>query len=583
MLSSDPGAQCAPEGLARGDIVMATLRVTQDTDYRIVRLPLNITSIVFDAPLDADFDTTDVFFNASQFGGFSRISDSVQITGDFQIDDVRVFLSGSQNFSAAGWTFVRWHGGNGWGADHDVIHLFGSDGANTITGSSENDIIQGFGSADILNGGDGNDTFVYAGTDQLVAGEVVNGGSGTDTLLLSSGFNVNSIAFDFTIATLSSIEALEFFAGGTRSATFTDTQFEGTITTLRGAGAGGDDTVIINGTDSVVDVSALTFVNWNDASDSITINGTANQDLLIGSAHRDTLNGGGNNDLLLGGLGDDTLDGGAGNDVLTGAGGNDTMIGGPGDDNYTVQDVGDVVSENANEGTDTVNASITFSIAALANFENLTLMGSANINGTGNSGVNTITGNSGNNTLDGRGGNDTLDGGLGNDTLIGNGGIDTASYHSHDGGPPGGPATVIPLGLGGATGSYVRTALGSGQQQVIEKDLLSGIENVTGSNGHEIIIGNELDNVLDGRGDNDTIDGGLGNDIIIGGSGTDDSVSYASHDSLPFLSGELMLISLGVGGADGCYTRLVPINGVLQAVETDVLRGIEGVDGSTSF
>src|SRR5262249_603386 len=97
---------------------------------------------------------------------------SVQITGDVQIDDVRVFLSGSQNFSAAGWTFVRWHGVNGGGADHDVIHLFGSDGANTITGSSENDIIQGFGGADILNGGDGNDTFGYAGTDQVVAGEV---------------------------------------------------------------------------------------------------------------------------------------------------------------------------------------------------------------------------------------------------------------------------------------------------------------------------------------------------------------------------------------------------------------------------
>src|SRR5262245_14929283 len=103
MLSSDPGAQCAPEGLARGDIVMATLTVTQDTDYRIVRLPLNVTSIVFDTLPDANLITTDVFFNASQFGGFSRISDSVQITGDVQIDDVRVFLSGSQNFSAAGW------------------------------------------------------------------------------------------------------------------------------------------------------------------------------------------------------------------------------------------------------------------------------------------------------------------------------------------------------------------------------------------------------------------------------------------------------------------------------------------------
>ena len=50
--------------------------------------------------------------------------------------------------------------------------------------------------------------------------------------------------------------------------------------------------------------------------------------------------------------------------------------------------------------------------------ENLTLTGTAAINGTGNTLNNVLTGNSGNNVLDGGAGNDTMIGGLGNDTYV---------------------------------------------------------------------------------------------------------------------------------------------------------------------
>jgi hypothetical protein len=50
--------------------------------------------------------------------------------------------------------------------------------------------------------------------------------------------------------------------------------------------------------------------------------------------------------------------------------------------------------------------------------ENLRLIGTNNINGTGNAGNNNITGNSGNNQINGRAGIDTLTGGLGADTFI---------------------------------------------------------------------------------------------------------------------------------------------------------------------
>ncbi|WP_449179319.1 putative Ig domain-containing protein, partial [Acinetobacter baumannii] len=154
---------------------------------------------------------------------------------------------------------------------------------------------------------------------------------------------------------------------------------------------------------TVSDIFKLTFVVQN-----LTVNGTSSIDTLYGASGNDTITGLAGNDVLYGQSGNDTLNGGTGND---------TMYGGKGDDIFVIDSSTDIVNENANEGIDTVQSSITYSLGN--NVENLTLTGTTAINGTGNALNNTLLGNSAINTLTGGAGDDYLDGGAGNDKLLG--------------------------------------------------------------------------------------------------------------------------------------------------------------------
>jgi Ca2+-binding RTX toxin-like protein len=160
-------------------------------------------------------------------------------------------------------------------------------------------------------------------------------------------------------------------------------------------------------------------------------------DSVVGGAGSDTVNGGAGDDTIDGGEGDDSLVGGDGNDSLVGGTNSplgDTLVGGLGNDVFVVDDVADVIIELPNQGTDTVQASIDFTLPN--NVETLILLTGATIgNGNtqdnlivGNTADNLLSGDDGDDTILGGAGNDTINGGTGNDSLSGGPGADTFTY-----------------------------------------------------------------------------------------------------------------------------------------------------------
>ena len=262
-----------------------------------------------------------------------------------------------------------------------------------------------------------------------------------------------------------------------------------------------------------------------DTLENLTLNGTAaingtgnlNANVMVGNA---------NDNLLSGMAGTDSITAGAGNDTLDGGAGNDTMVGGLGNDSYIVDSANDTVTELTNQGTDTVYASVSYTI--LSPVENLTLTGLGNINATGNSSANILLGNAGNNLLSASTGNDMLDGGAGNDTLDGGGGVDSMSGglgddtyiidHLSD---------VVTEGADAGT-DLVRSSVNHVLGANFENLTLTGSFGVNGT-------GNALNNVLTGNSGKNVLNGMAGDDTLAGG-GADHFVFTAASTSQATIS-----------------------------------------------
>lgn len=187
--------------------------------------------------------------------------------------------------------------------------------------------------------------------------------------------------------------------------------------TMRG-GLGNDTFVVDNIGDKVIETSALvTEIDHILSAVSFTLSANVEKLTLTGTG---AINGSGNSLKNI-------MTGNDAANILNGGANADTLIGGLGNDTYMVDSAGDVVSETSTLATEIDKVQSAVSHTLKANVENLILLGTAAINGVGNSLKNSITGNSvinnlngglGNDTLVGKNGNDNLTGGLGNDTFV---------------------------------------------------------------------------------------------------------------------------------------------------------------------
>ncbi len=313
----------------------------------------------------------------------------------------------------------------------------------------------------------------------------------------------------------------------------------------------------------------MATINGDNSDNSLT--GTGSSDTISGLGGNDTIDGRNGNDLIYGGDGDDQiaggsgddtiygddgadlLDGGANNDQIFGGAGNDTITGGTGSDTLDGGAGIDTLSYAAAGGAVTVNLATNTASGSdasgdvISNFENI--IGSAsNDLLTGNNLANELDGGAGNNSLSGGAGNNSLYGGAGNDslsggddndllsggagadTLSGGNGIDTADYSTS----------------GAAVSVNLQTSAASGGDAA--GDVLSSIENLTGSAFNDTLGGDNGANVIGGGAGADLIEGNNGADALSGGTGADTIAGGIGNDTLD--GGDQNDLLLGGAGND---------------------------------
>ena len=261
--------------------------------------------------------------------------------------------------------------------------------------------------------------------------------------------------------------------------------------------------------------------------------------------------------------------------------------------NQSVETCTNDITAIAIEGTEdgevvTYTGSLAFTVTAdlKGGGDEFTANGTQPVNVSGGAADDRLTGGSGADTLNGGDNNDILQGGFGSDDLNGDGGRNTVSYTDR-------PAEQ------GINASLVDDE-GTPTMASMELDEFTGINDITGGAGDDILEGDAFANKLVGGDGDDTITGLDGNDTLLPGTGggsndggagaTDiDTVSYA--EDVPALPAAQVTVTATLGApgsatvatAGGADTQvLTNLANIIGSPGTDVLTGDtddNGLDG----
>lgn len=316
------------------------------------------------------------------------------------------------------------------------------------------------------------------------------------------------------------------------------------------SGGDGIDTLSYESSPAAVNVNLtpglLGLISLNSGGDATGDLVSIGFENVVGSAFADTLTGDATANTLAGLAGDDTLNGGAGNDLLIGGAGADRMDGGTGIDTVNYSESGSGVT------IDLING-----VGTRGDAEGDVLLNIENVVGSRFNDV--IIGSAADNVLTGGAGDDVITGGAGKDTIDGGTGNDTANYSNSN------AAVTVNLTTGINTGGHA-----SG-------DILTGIENLTGSTFDDKLTGDDGANVLNGYRGNDILIGAGGNDAIVGGLGADtidggsgiDTVYYSNSTAAVTVN---LATNINTGG-EASGDSITNVENVVGSAFNDVITG----------
>ena len=298
------------------------------------------------------------------------------------------------------------------------------------------------------------------------------------------------------------------------------------------------------------------------------IDGTENDDTLVGDDRNDAIAGFAGNDLIQGNGGDDRMFGNQGNDSIEGGDGNDIISGGQDDDflqggngldlifgnkgNDRIEGGEDVDNLYGGQGNDTILGQAGDDLLLGEKGNDLLEGGDGNDLMTGGEGVDTLQGSNGDDFIFGNKGNDLIDGGSGNDTIAAGKDDDSVS------GSAGDDLLFGNIGNDTLDGGEGNDTIAAGQDNDwlhgnlgddvlygnLGDDLLYGADGndtlaagkdndfAAGELGNDVVFGNIGNDTLDGGDGNDYLGGGQDNDLLNGGLGEDTLSGDLGDDSL---------------------------------------------------